>query len=185
MAKKLTAFQKAERRAKLLKKAGVDSDLLARYSHNIKLIQKSSMSRRQKTTAENRIARQFLKAKGSTVAGIKQTFGKMVKSGMISEKGAAYAHGDVGKMAEYMDASKSARRFMEAKELGMSSSQIKLALDMLSDTSLTPSSQSAKLMSIMSKVTDEVMATPGRSLPPSEIEQIIFDEINPLLDSEE
>lgn len=175
---KLNKTTLAKRRATILEKKGVRTDALERYKHDIKIIEKSNMSKRQKAAAVSKISARFVRSKTSTPGGIEKTFDKMVKSGMITEKGQSTITSLADKAA-YINASQSARRFMEAKILGMASDQISYAIRRLRDVEgLTPHKQSRELYKIMGKVTDEIMA--NKAPASSDIYRIIDQHIDKL-----
>lgn len=172
---KLNKTTLAKRRATILEKKGVRTDALERYKHDIKIIEKSNMSKRQKAAAVSKISARFVRSKTSTPGGIEKAFDKMVKSGMITEKGQA-AIKTLSDKAAYINASQSARRFMEAKILGMVSDQISYAVRRLHDVEgLTPHKESRELYKIMGKVTDEIMS--NKAPASSDIYRIIDDHI--------
>ena len=175
---KLSKTTLAKRRATILENKGVRTDALARYKHDVKIIEKSNMSKRKKAAAISKISARFVRSKTSTPGGIEKAFDKMVKSGMITEKGQA-AIKTLADKAEYINASQSARRFMEAKILGMASDQISYAVRRLHDVEgLTPHKQSRELYKIMGKVTDEIME--NKAPASSDIYRIIDEHIDKL-----
>ena len=175
---KLSKTTLAKRRATILENKGVRTDALARYKHDIKIIEKSNMSKRKKDAAISKISARFVRSKTSTPGGIEKAFSKMVKSGMITETGQA-AIKTLSEKAEYINASQSARRFMEAKILGMASDQISYAISRLKDVNgLTPHKQSRELYKIMGKVTDQIMA--NKAPASNDIYRIIDEHINKL-----
>lgn len=172
---KLSKTTLAKRRATILENKGVRTDALARYKHDIKIIEKSNMSKRKKDAAISKISARFVRSKTSTPGGIEKAFAKMVKAGMITETGQA-AIKTLSEKAEYINASQSARRFMEAKILGMASDQISYAISRLKDVNgLTPHKQSRELYKIMGKVTDQIMA--NKAPASSDIYRIIDEHI--------
>lgn len=175
---KLSKTTLAKRRATILINKGVITDALARYKHDIKIIEKSNMTKRQKASAISKISARFVRSKTSTPGGIEKAFDKMVKSGMITEKGQA-AIKTLADKAAYINASQSARRFMEAKILGMASDQISYAISRLQDAvPLTPHQVSRNLYKIMGKVTDEIMAK--RAPASRDVYRIIDDYVEKL-----
>ena len=175
---KLSKTTLAKRRATILENKGVKTDALVRYKHDVKIIEKSNMTKRQKASEISKISARFVKAKTSTPGGIEKAFNKMIKSGMITEKGQATIK-TLSEKAEYINASQSARRFMEAKILGMASDQISYAIRRLHDVEgLTPHKQSRELYKIMGKVTDEILA--NKAPASSDIYRIIDEHIDKL-----
>lgn len=172
---KLSKTTLAKRRATILINNGAMTNSLIRYKHDVKIIEKSNMSKKKKAAAIAKISARFVRSKTSTLGGIEKTFDRMVKSGMISEKGQA-AIKTPSQKAEYINASQSARRFMEAKILGMASDQISYAISRLKDVNgLTPHKQSRELYKIMGKVTDQILA--NKAPASSDIYRIIDDHI--------
>lgn len=175
---KLSKTTLAKRRATILENKGVKTDALVRYRHDVKIIEKSNMTKRQKASAISKISARFVRSKTSTPGGIEKAFEKMVKSGMITEKGQASIK-TLSEKAEYINASQSARRFMEAKILGMASDQISYAIRRLHDVEgLTPHKQSRELYKIMGKVTDEILT--NKAPASSDIYRIIDEHIDKL-----
>lgn len=172
---KLTKTSLAKRRANILEKAGVRPDTLERYKHDIKVIENSSMSKKKKEAAIEKISGRFVKSKTSTVGGIKDTFRKMKDAGIISKKGKA-AIKSVSDMADYINASQVGRRFMEAKALGLASDQIKYAVDRLKDSGLSPKKQSEHLYNIMAEITD--MVIDNQQPPANDVYRLIDDYID-------
>lgn len=174
---KLNKTTLAKRRATILEKKGARTDALVRYKHDVKIIEKSNMTKRQKASAISKISARFVRSKTSTPGEIEKAFDKMVKSGMITEKGQA-AIKTLEDKAAYINASQSARRFMEAKKLGMASDQISYAIEQLHDVNLTPHQESRELYKILGKVTDKIIA--NKAPASSDIYRIIDDYIEKL-----
>lgn len=168
---KMSKTSLAKRRSGMLEKAGVRTEASERYRRDVDVINKSGMSALQKKKAIEKISGKFVRSKESTVGGIKEKFGNLVKGGLISKKGVAAVGNDLQKMADYIGASKSSRRYFEAKELAMSSDQIKYAVDRLKDTGLSGKKQTSHLMRIMSEATDRVIN--GQRPPSSDIYALI------------
>ena len=177
MATKLTKTSLAKRRANALNKLNAKPDTLAKYEHDIKVINNSTMSALKKKAAIEKISARFVKSKTSTVSGIKDTFKKMKAAGMISKKGKA-AIKSVSDMSDYINASQVGRRFMEAKALGLASDQIKYAIDKLKDTGLSPKKQSEHLYNIMAEITD--MIIDNQQPPSADVYDMIDDYMNVL-----
>ena len=151
---KMTDIKKAWQRASRLKQRGIRNAALERYEHDIDIINQSGMTKAQKSKAKTEIAKRFLRAKTSTATGIREQFERAKKSGRLSEKAAAIT--DLKQQAKYLDAGKETRRYLEARALGVSSDQIRYAVDMLDSAGFTGERRKREFYKILGKINDYI-----------------------------
>lgn len=151
---KMTSIKKAWQRANRLERAGVHNAALERYQNDIRIINESGMTRKQKSEAKTAIAKRFLAAKTSTITGIKEQFKRGIMSKRITGKAAAIK--GIKEQAKYLDAGKETRRYLEARALGVSSDQIRYAVDMLDAAGLEGQRRKDAFYNILGKINDYI-----------------------------
>ena len=166
---KMTAIKKAWQRADRLGRQGVVNAALTRYLEDIKIINDSGMTRKQKSEAKTAIAKRFLASKTSTVTGIKEAWKQGLKSGRI--KGLASKITDVREQARYLDAGKETRRYLEARALGVSSDQIRYSVDMLDAAGLPAYEKKVKFYNILSKLNEYIYM--NENVAPDDVTRLI------------
>ena len=151
---KMTDIKKAWQRADRLHRRGIRTAALERYEMDIEIINQSGMSKAQKSKAKTEIAKRFLRAKTSTVKGIREQFERAKKTGRIGKLGAIIT--DVKLQSKYLDAGKETRRYLEARALGVSSDQIRYAVDVLDAAGFTGNRKKKEFYKILGRINDYI-----------------------------
>lgn len=165
----MTPIKKAWQRASRLKARGIRNAALERYEHDIKIINESGMTRAEKSKAKTEIAKRFMRAKTSTVKGIREQFKKAKESGRLSAKAAAIT--DLKQQAKYLDAGKETRRYLEARALGVSSDQIRYAVDMLDSKGMSGERRKRAFYQILGKINDHIYN--NENVAPDDVTRLI------------
>lgn len=118
---KMTETKRAWQRADRLKRAGVSTPALEKYKADLKAVDQSGMSRKEKNAAKQKIAAAFNKSELSTKKGIDAAFKKENISPETRKKIAA---GGVREKARYVKAKKLMKSELEAKAHGMYGGEI-------------------------------------------------------------
>lgn len=118
---KMTETKKAWQRADRLKRAGVSTPALEKYKADLKAVNQSGMSRKEKNAAKKKIAAAFNRAKLSTKKGIEAAFNEEKISPETRKKIEA---GGVREKARWVKAKKLMKSELEAKAHGMYGGEI-------------------------------------------------------------
>lgn len=118
---KMTETKKAWQRADRLKRAGVSTPALEKYKADMKAVNLSSMSKKEKDAAKQKIAAAFNKSKLSTKTGIEAAFKKEQIAPETKKKIEA---GGIREKARYVKAKKLMKSELEAKAHGMYGGEI-------------------------------------------------------------
>lgn len=165
----MTPIKKAWQRASRLKARGISNAALQRYEHDIAIINESGMTKAQKSKAKTEIAKRFMRAKTSTVSGIKEQFKRAKESGRLTKQAASIKN--VKEMAKYLDAGKETRRYLEARALGVSSDQIRYAVDMLDSKGMSGERRKREFYKILGKINDYIYA--NNNVAPDDVTRLI------------
>lgn len=144
----MTAVKKAWQRAKRLEDAGIVNDALAKYNQDKAKIEKSKLSRAEKNKLKQAVAEEFLKQTTSTKTGIKESF-EAAATGKAKD-----ALKTAKEKADYVDAAETSRAYLTARALGLSSDQVRYALDMLDDMELEGDQRADAFKQMMDDISD-------------------------------
>jgi predicted metal-binding transcription factor (methanogenesis marker protein 9) len=168
----MDVLKKAWQRADRLKRAGISNDALAKYRRDITNVNKAALSREEKRKLKEEIAEQFLKNQTSTKTGIKEQFNAVATE--RTKKAAEESGKDRAKFeADYVDAADTSKAYLTARALGLSSDQVRYALDMLDDMELEGDQRAQAFMNIMNDVADFILANDG--VEPDDVTRFIND----------
>jgi predicted metal-binding transcription factor (methanogenesis marker protein 9) len=168
----MDVLKKAWQRADRLKRAGISNDALAKYRRDIANVNKAALSREEKRKLKEEIAEQFLKNQTSTKTGIKEQFNAVATE--RTKKAAEESGKDRAKFeADYVDAADTSKAYLTARALGLSSDQVRYALDMLDDMELEGDQRVQAFMNIMNDVADFILANDG--VEPDDVTRFIND----------
>lgn len=113
---KMTETKKAWQRADRLKKTGVSTPALEKYKADLKAVNQSGMSRKEKNAAKQKIAAAFNKSELSTKKGIEAAF---KKEQIAPETRKKIEAGGVKEKARFVKAKKLMKTELEAKAHGL------------------------------------------------------------------
>jgi len=157
----MDVLKKAWQRADRLKRAGISNDALAKYRRDIAKVNKSTLSRQQKRKLKEEIAEQFLKNVTSVKRGIYESFYA------VADHRALYALEKLDDdkkqkfMADYVDAAETSRAYLTARALGLASSQVLNALDIIDADDKASVNRENSFIKIMNDTIDYVMKNEG------------------------
>lgn len=168
----MDVLKKAWQRADRLKRAGISNDALAKYRRDIANVNNAALSREEKRKLKEEIAEQFLKNQTSTKTGIKEQFNAVATE--RTKKAAEESGKDRAKFeADYVDAADTSKAYLTARALGLSSDQVRYALDMLDDMELDGDQRAQAFMDVMNDVADFILANDG--VEPDDVTRFIND----------
>ena len=168
----MDVLKKAWQRADRLKRAGISNDALAKYRRDIANVNKAALSREEKRKLKEEIAEQFLKNQTSTKTGIKEQFNAVATE--RTKRAAEESGKDKAKFeADYVDAADTSKAYLTARALGLSSDQVRYALDMLDDMELEGDQRAQAFMNMMNDIADFILANDG--VEPDDVTRFIND----------
>lgn len=150
MPKEMSITKKAWQRADRLKRAGIRNDALVRYQKDMARINESNLSRAEKNALKKKVSEKFLQEVTSTKKGIRGMFD--TSAGGIAKE----AIKSLKEQAEYVDAAETSKSYLTAKALGISSDQIRYALDMLDAQGLEGGEREAAFIDLVDKMSEFV-----------------------------
>ena len=157
----MDVLKKAWQRADRLKRAGISNDALAKYRRDMAKVNKSTLSREEKRKLKEEIAEQFLKNVTSVKRGIFDSFYA------VADHRALYALEKLDNdkkqkfMADYVDAAETSRAYLTARALGLASSQVLNALDIIDADDKASANREDSFIKIMNDTIDYVMKNEG------------------------
>lgn len=159
---KMTETKKAWQRADRLKRAGVSVPALERYKADLKAVNQSNMSRKEKNAAKRKIAAAFNRDELSTKKGIEAVF---KNENLTPESRKKIEAGGIREKARYVKAKKLRKIELEAKAHGLYGGDINSFIEELKAEGKAQS-RTAMRQALEKYLTELTVASldPGRNL---------------------